>query len=287
MIARTQENRKAIVRHIVLGTTAFVYFLPFLWMVLTSFKSRSDIFNGGINPWPHQWALLENYSRVVFEVPMPMYLLNGVVVCVGIIILQILTIAPASYALSKLQFRGSGLVMFLVIIALAIPAFLPTLPLYIVFHYLGIISSRGGLFENYLALILPFAVSAFGIFLFRQHFKSVPDELVQAARLDGMSEWTIVWRVMVPQARPALVAFCIFSIVAHWNDLLWPLIVVTNENYATPPVGMLAFMNEGTGGGDYGALMAAATFVTLPIIAIFILGQRYMTDGLSVLGKDK
>lgn len=280
-------DRGAVLRHVVLGAAALIYAMPFIWMLLTSFKSRSNIFDGGLNPWPTQWAAIDNYAQVIFKVPMLLYLFNGVVVCAGILVSQILVAAPAAYALAKLRFPGARILLPVVLVSLAIPAFLPTLPLYLAFHWIGIVDSRAGIASTYTALILPFSISAFGIFLFRQHFKTVPDELVHAARIDGMSEWSIVWRVMVPQARAALIAFGIFSIVAHWNDLLWPLIVVTNERFSTPPLAVLAFTGESVGAGNYGPLMAAATFVTLPIIVLFVLGQRHMTDGFSFMGKEK
>ncbi|MBN8995026.1 MAG: carbohydrate ABC transporter permease [Rhizobiales bacterium] len=286
MARRPDQGRgSAILRHAVLALATLVFCIPFIWMLLTSFKSRPDIFNGGIDPWPRQWGIVENYSRILFDVPMPRYLLNGAIVCLGIMALQILVAAPVAYALAKLKFRAARWLLPLIVVALAIPAFLPTLPLYLAFRLTGLISSSSGAFGNYAALILPFSISAFGVFLLRQHFKSVPDELVHAARLDGMSDWSIVWRVMVPHARPAIVAFCIFSVVAHWNDLFWPLIVISDNTYATPPIGIIAFVNESVGGGDYGPLMAAATAVTLPIIAVYLLGQRFMADGMALMGK--
>lgn len=287
MTQATRFDRAAVFRHAVLGVAALIYATPFIWMLLTSFKSRSNIFDGGLNPWPTQWAAIANYAQVIFKVAMPLYLLNGVIVCAGILALQVLVAAPAAYALAKLRFSGARVLLPVVLVSLAIPAFLPTLPLYLVFHWIGLVDSRAGLASTYAALILPFSISAFGIFLFRQHFRTVPDDLVHAARIDGMSEWSIVWRVMVPQARPALVAFGIFSIVAHWNDLLWPLIVVTNQRFSTPPLAILAFTSESVGAGNYGPLMVAATFVTAPIIALFVLGQRHMTDGFSFMGKEK
>src|SRR6201991_3509532 len=129
-------------------------------------------------------------------------------------------------------------------------------PLFILGYQLGILNT-------YAALIFPSVVSPFGIFLFRQFFKAIPDDIVHAARLDGLSELAIVWKIMVPMALPAVIAFSIFSVVSHWNDLFWPLIAVRDENLMPPSLGILAFKNE-EAGNDYGPLMAASTLVVLP-----------------------
>jgi ABC-type spermidine/putrescine transport system permease subunit II len=147
--------------------------------------------------------------------------------------------------------------------ALCIPIQVPALPL-----YLGL--AQFGLLDTYFALMLPFFLSAFAIFLFRQVFMGFPEEIVQAARLDGMGEFEIVWRLVAPAARPAIAAFSVFSIVAHWNDLYWPLIVITETRLAPPPLGMMYFRDAETG-ANYGALMAGATILTAPLVIAFLI----------------
>jgi multiple sugar transport system permease protein len=183
---------------------------------------------------------------------------------------------PCAYALAKLRWRGRDLVFALVMLGLLIPAHVPALPLYVAFAKLGLL-------DSYAALAAPFAVSVFAIFLFRQAFKSMPDELIQAARLDGMSELGIVWRVVLPNAWPTATAFATFSIVAHWNDLFWPLIVVQTQTMATPALGVLFFRAE-EGGNDTGALMAACVITTTPMIAAFLLAQRRFIQGVATAG---
>jgi multiple sugar transport system permease protein len=280
-----QIDGLAVTRHFLLGIGAALFLAPFLWMIGTSFKSRSEIFDASLNPFPAGGATLDNYRHVLLETPMPQFLVNGVVVCSGILVAQLVIAIPAAYALAKLKFPGQSWFFSLVLVGLAIPAFLPTLPLFVALHKVGLIGSRVGLLNTYAALILPFSISVFGIFLFRQHFKAISDDTIHAARIDGMTEWSIAWRVMLPQIRPAVIAFAIFSIAGHWNDLLWPLIVVSQERQATPPLGMIYFLNETGVGADYGPLTAAATFVTLPIVAVFLIAQRHMTDGLTVSGR--
>jgi multiple sugar transport system permease protein len=272
-------------RHFLLGIGAVLFLAPFLWMIGTSFKSRSEIFDASLDPFPAAGATLDNFRHVLLETPMPQFLVNGIVVCSGILAAHLVIAIPAAYALAKLKLPGQSWFLSLVLIGLAIPAFLPTLPLFVALHVVGLIGSRVGLLNTHAALILPFSISVFDIFLFRQHFKTISDDTIHAARLDGMTEWSIAWRVMLPQTRPAVIAFGIFSIVGHWNDLLWPLIVISQERQATPPLGMIYFLNETGVGADYGPLTAAAAFVTLPVVAVFLLAQRHMTEGMTLNGR--
>ena len=140
-----------------------------------------------------------------------------------------------------------------------------------------------GLLDTYPALIVPFIASVFGIFLFRQFFATVPAEIIDAARIDGLSETAIVWRIAFPNAWPAVSAFAIFSVVAHWNDLFWPLIAISDPNLATPPRGILFFRDE-EAGSDFGPLMAAATVVTAPLVIAFLAAQRKFVQGITMSG---
>ena len=264
----------AALRHAALLATSALVLLPFVWMVSLSLKSPGEIFQASFSVLPDQWHALENYSTALTAQPLPRFLLNGVIVCAAILGLQILVCAPAGYALAKLRFRGRDLLFALVLVGLLIPHQVLALPLFILAYRIGIL-------DTYAALIFPFIVSPFGIFLFRQFFKAVPDDLVHAARLDGLSEASIVWRVMVPIAWPAVVAFAIFSVVAHWNDLFWPLIAVRSEELMPPPLGIMAFKNE-EAGSDYGPLMAGATLIVAPLVVAFLFAQRWFVDGLNL-----
>jgi multiple sugar transport system permease protein len=141
-------------------------------------------------------------------------------------------------------------------------------------HWLGILNT-------YAALILPFAVSPFGIFLFRQFFKTIPDDVVHAARLDGLSEAGIIFTIMLPMALPAVIAFGTISIATHWNDLFWPLIAVNSEHLMPPPLGVMAFRNDERG-SDFGPLMAGAAIIVAPLVLVFLAAQRWFIDGLTM-----
>lgn len=265
-----------LLRHAVLLGAAAIVLLPFIWMIVTSLKPQSEIFLSEIRWWPERLYAVENYTKAFERAPLGRFLLNGLIVTVAIFVLQALIALPAAYALAKLRFWGREVVFALVLFCILIPPQAIAVPVFLLFHHIGIL-------DTYAALILPFTISAFGIFLMRQFFLTVPDDLVDAARMDGISEFGIVWRVMLPTAIPALTAFGIFSIVAHWNDYFWPLIVVNSKELFTPPVGVATFRNE-EAGTDYGPLMAAATIIIAPLIIAFLLAQRRFIEGITFTG---
>jgi len=265
-----------LLAHAVLLSGAVVMLAPFVWMLLTSLRPAEEVFGAVFNPVPGRFAGGENYLRAVVEGRLPRTMLNGAIVCLGILAVQLLFAIPAAYALAKLRFRGRGVLFGLVLFGLCVPIQVPALPLYLAF-------AQAGLLDTFFALMAPFFLTVFGMFLFRQFFRTYPDEVLDAARLDGMGEFEIVWRLATPAALPAIAAFSVFSVVAHWNDLYWPLIVVTSSELATPPLGILAFRDTESG-GNYGALMAAAALVTAPLILAFLLARRAFLRGITMTG---
>jgi multiple sugar transport system permease protein len=260
-------------RHAALLATSTFMLVPFVWMLSLSVKPSGEIFTAALAFLPTSWSF-ENYSRALTESAIPRFLLNGIIVCSAILALQIMTCAPAAYALAKLRFPGREGFFAAVLIALLVPHQVLALPLFVLCHWLGILNS-------YAALILPFAVSPFGIFLFRQFFKAIPDDVVHAARLDGLSEAGIVFTIMLPMALPAVIAFATISVAAHWNDLFWPLIAVNSEQLMPPPLGVMAFRNDERG-SDFGPLMAGATIIVAPLVLAFLAAQRWFIDGLTM-----
>lgn len=265
-----------VARHAVLLSGAMLYLLPFVWMVSTSLKPADEIFREGFHFLPQQWAALDNYARALTQVPLLRYLFNGVVVCAAILILQIVVSLPAAYCFAKLQFRAKRLAWGLILLSLMIPFQATAIPLYIMFYHAGLLDTTA-------ALVIPFIASGFGVFLMRQFFQGVPDDLIHAARLDGMGEFELVWRVLMPAAMPALMAFSIFSVVWHWNDYFWPLLVINTMDLATPPLGTLFFKNEESG-TDYGPLMAGTVMITLPLLLFFLLAQKRFIEGVTFSG---
>lgn len=265
---------RIVIRHGILLVTAGFVLVPFVWMLSLSIKPPGEMFRASFSLFPSEFHGWENYMTALTRSPMPRFILNGVIVCTSIVLLQLLLCAPAAYALAKLRFPGRDALFALVLICLLIPRHVIALPLFLMSHGLGVLNT-------YVALIFPYIVTPFGIFLLRQFFKTIPDDIIHAARLDGMSEFAIIWRVVIPMSLPAVAAFAIFSVVSHWNDLFWPLIAVRSEELMPPPLGVLSFRNEETG-ADYGPLMAGATIVVLPLVLAFLLAQRWFVESLTM-----
>lgn len=273
MSAGQFTGRAFTVSLLILG--ALVVLLPFAWMLSLSLKPADEIFSPGIDLFPSriEWR---NYVMAFQAVPLLRFLLNGVIVCSGILFFQILFAVPCAYALAQRTFRARGVIFGLVLAGLLVPYHVTAIPV-----FLGLAQLK--LLNSYTALILPFVASVFGIFLFRQFFASLPADLIDAARVDGLSESGIVWRIAFPLAWPAATTFAIFSVVAHWNDLFWPLIVVSDPALATPPRGILYFRDE-EAGSNFGPLMAAATVITAPLVIGFLVAQRKFIQGITMSG---
>ncbi|MBJ6719688.1 carbohydrate ABC transporter permease [Bacillus sp. PR5] len=265
--------------HGILVLGAIFILMPFVWMLVTSIKPPNEIFSAQLRLWPTQFYGVENYSFALESAPLLRFALNGVIVCAGILLVQLIVAIPCAYALAKLEFTGRNVFFVLILLALAIPIQVPALPLYIALAWVGQLNT-------YFSMMLPFFLSAFAIFLFRQFFRSFPDDIINAARLDGMGELEIIWRIVTPSAMPAIAAFSVFSIVAHWNDLYWPLIVISDNQLAPPPLGMLLFADAETG-SNYGALTAAATMLTAPLVICFLVARKRFIQGITMTGVNK
>ena len=264
------------IRLTLLSLGAIIFLSPYIFMISAAGKAQSDIFTAALSLIPAQLTYVENFTKALGRVPMARLLWNGVVVCALIFFFQVLVAIPCAYAMAKLRFRAARAMMVLVMLGLLVPIHATALPLYVAFD-------RASLLNSYAALVAPFTISVFAIFMFLQFFRAMPDDLIHAARLDGMSELGIVARVIVPNAWPGVTAFAIFSVVAHWNDLYWPLIVISKQDYATPPLGLMYF-RAAEAGDDYGALMAATLIITLPLVVAFLLAQKRFVEGITMTG---
>lgn len=265
-----------IAAHVFLLLCVFLTLFPFYWMLVTSFRPSQEVFSAHFSWLPETFVGLENYRTALSQAPVLRFMANGVIMCLGILAVQIATAVPCAYALAKYEFRGRGLVFGLVLFGLCIPIQVPALPLYLGLAFTGTL-------DTYFAMMLPFFLSVFAIFLLRQVFRSFPDDIIHAARLDGLGEMEILWRIVVPSAAPSIAAFSVFSITAHWNDLYWPLIVVTSSELAPPPLGMMYFSDADVG-TNIGALMATATMLTAPLMIIFLFAQRHFVRGVTMTG---
>ncbi|RSL30631.1 carbohydrate ABC transporter permease [Salibacterium salarium] len=242
-----------------------IFLMPFVWMVSTSFKTLGETMTFPPVWFPDQF-LWENFTKAWNSGPFLRYFFNSVVVTFGILVLQFCTIIPAAYAFARYTFKGDRFFFGLTMITLMIPPQLIFLPVYLQM-------SSWGLLDSLWALILPFASSAFGIFLLRQSFKQVPEELLEAARLDEASEGKIILKIMIPMAKPVLITFALFSFITHWNDYFWPLVMTTSDSARTLPLG-ISKLREVEGGVAWNILMAGNMILVIPILIVFFFAQR-------------
>ncbi len=284
-------------KHAVLIVGSLLVIMPFYVMVSYSLKSPHEIetntggFFGQQQPMVDEYCvnlgnspeecmvrpLVYNYTEAFKRAPLLRYLFNGFVVTATIFFIQALVALPCAYALAKLKFWGRDFVFALVTFCLLIPVHVIALPIYMLLAQLNLTNS-------YAALVIPWTISVLGIFLMRQFFKTVPDDLIDAARMDGMSEYAIVWRVMLPTAIPALLAFAIISVVTHWNDYFWPRVVLTGDrSLYTPPLGLREFKGDADG-SVWGPMMATATVIVTPLIIAFLMAQKKFIEGITMTG---
>jgi sn-glycerol 3-phosphate transport system permease protein len=249
---------------------ALVWLFPYGWMLVTSFKTPAELVKAPTAlPTALRW---EGYAEVFRSIPVARYLGLTTVMASAIAALQIAIALPAAYALAKLDFKARGLAFGLLMSALLIPAELRFVPTFTLLSSLGLVNTLP-------ALILPFALSAFGTFLLRQALLSVPDSLIEAARLDGASELRIVYGLLPPILAPSLVAFFLVSFVHHWNDYFWPLVMTVDDSVRTLPLG-IALLREQGSGVRWHVVMAGNALLSLPVLALFALTQKHLLRGL-------
>jgi sn-glycerol 3-phosphate transport system permease protein len=246
---------------------AALWLLPYAWMALSSFKPLSEITQSPLSPLPHA-PTLGAYREVFSSIPVGRYLLTSTTVALLIALLQIALALPAGYALAKLNFRGKKALFGLVVGCLLVPAQVTFVPVFLMFARLRMVNTLG-------ALVLPFAVSAFGTFLVRQALLAVPDEIIEAARMDGASEVTIIYRILAPILTPTLTSLFLLSFVFHWNDYFWPLVMTTDDAVRTLPLGVALFREQGTG-VRWHLVMAANVVLSLPALGLFAVAQRHL-----------
>ncbi|MCC7249632.1 MAG: carbohydrate ABC transporter permease [Lysobacter sp.] len=249
---------------------------PLLWMLSVSFMPA-----GGASRFPPPLLpsapTLDNYRALFERIGMGGYFLNSIVVSVATTVLSLIINAMAGYAFAKLRFAGRDRIFKTLLAALVIPSQVAMLPLFLMLKQMGIINSYAG-------VVVPGLASVFGIFLVRQYARSIPDELMEAARIDGAGEWRIFWRIVLPMLKPVLVTLAIFTFMGTWNDFMWPLIVLTDQSNYTLPVALASLSREHI--QDVEMMMAGAVLTVLPVLALFLALQRYYIQGL-LLGSVK
>jgi putative chitobiose transport system permease protein len=257
-------------RYVLLLLVTLLAVGPFLWLVSTSLKSgHENIFSYPPKFIPEN-ITLENYITVMETFPFWTYLWNSIVVAVLTVVLNIIFCSLAAYPLARMQFRGKNIVFILIISTMMIPFQLLMIPIYLM-------ALKLGLQNTYAGLVLPHATTAFGIFLMRQAFLTIPYELDESARMDGANAFQIWWRILMPLVKPSIVTLAIFTFVMAWGDFLWPLIILNDQDMYTLPLGVNSL--AGNFSSNWRLIAAGAVISVLPIIIFFALMQRHFIEG--------
>lgn len=274
---RTRQTRVRALFGIEVGLLvvgALVMLLPYLWMLSSAVKSPAETLRipPVLVPQAFQWG---NFSAALTAYAFPTYIKNSVVVAVAVTLSNMLIGSMAAYALTRFHFRGREVLFLIILSTLMLPVEVILIPLYLVVHGFGWLNSYQG-------LIIPLALDAFSIFLLRQFMFGFPRELIDAARVDGASEFAIYSRIVLPNIKPALAAVAVFSFRDSWDQLLWPLVAVNRDSLKTFPVGIAQFQNEAS--GLFNQQMAIAVIGMVPLVLLFILAQKAFVRGIATTG---
>lgn len=263
-----------VVLYLVMVTAAVAILIPFLWMVSASLKRSNEVFTIPVQwiPTEFRWS---NFTQIWDRAPMTTYLRNTIFLSSVITLLQVLTGSFAAYGFAKMRFPGRDALFFMYIATIAVPWQAYMIPQYIMMQ-------KAGLTDTFASLILLQAFSAFGVFLMRQYYLTIPDELSEAARVDGLSEYGIWARIMLPLSKPALASLALLTFVNTWNDYMGPFIYLTSNDLWTIQLGLRSFVGQFD--ADYALIMTGSVLSVLPILLIFLVGQRYFIQGIATSG---
>lgn len=260
--------------YIILIIGAIIFMYPFLWMVSATLAPENEI--GKLVLLPSKFQL-KSYTQVFDKIPIIRAFFNSVMVTLSITAGVLIFSSMVGYALSRLQFHGRNLIFYVVIFTMTLPFQITLIPQYILMVEFGWV-------DTYLALIVPYLLNAFAIVLFRQHFMSIPQDLIDAARIDGCSELQILFRILWPNSVPTLITVGIIVFMTSWNEVLWPLIVIREEKLMTMPQLVTLFVVGGRAESQLGVKLAAATLLALPIVIAYAFFQRYFIQSMASTG---
>lgn len=260
--------------YVVMYGAAALTIAPFVWMVLTSFKGIGEIFTYPPTWWPEEFTL-QNYRDAFSAAPFGRYYFNSLFVAVLVTLGQLVTCSLAAYAFARMKFWGRDVLFYIFLGTMMVPFHVTMIPGFMILHWFGWI-------DTYAALIAPGLASAFGTFLLRQFFLTIPRELEEAAFIDGCTRFGVLWRIIVPLAKPALATLAIFTFMTVFNDFLWALIVINSEEMYTVQLGLAIFRDRY--GTEWGSLMAGSVVATLPILLVFFFAQKYFIQGITLSG---
>jgi len=272
-----RAERTSLVVTGLMVVTVFLWSTPFLWTLVASFRPDNS---GGIHMaslLPDYTPTLANFIEALESGDFAVYYLNTAIVAFGILAVQIVTISLAGYAFARLEFPGREVIFYVFLLQLMLVP-----PILIVPNLRMIVDL--GLYNTLLGVMLPYFASAFGTFLMRQTFRQIPRDFEEAATIDGARWWQVLWHVLLPMAKPGLVAFSLVSLMAHWNEFLWPLMVLNEPSKQTLTVGLASFAMGTEGGKEWGLLAAGTLLVMLPLLALFAVFQRQFINSFMFSG---
>jgi multiple sugar transport system permease protein/fructooligosaccharide transport system permease protein len=278
MTQRTKKQLRKIGISLTILMIGFLFIAPLLWMIVASIKPETMIFKDmGFEAFIPKEVTFAHYSKILFSENINFfhYMKNSIFTVGMIVVLGTIVNSICAYALAKLKFPGSNIILIVIIALYVVPFESVLIPLYIVVNNFGWIN-------QYPALIVPFIASAFNIFLFRQFFMGFPKELEEAAQIDGATPFQTFMRIVVPNSKPVFATAAILTFVTHWSDFMWPLIVATDQSIQTVQIGIQYLFTDNN--IQYGQIMAALTLTTIPVILIFIFFQRYYVQGITSSG---
>ena len=271
------RRRTRVSRNVFLLAASLLMVGPFLWALSTSFKVPGDVFAYPPRFLPDPFTL-DSYVKVTTVIPFPRYLLNSIIVTTSIVLLNVVFATAAAYAFAKLRFPGRDAIFFVLLLTLMVPSQVNLIPVFKMMVELHkVIPAIGA--DTYFGLIAPSAITVFGIFLMRGFLRSIPDEILESARMDGASEWRILRSIVFPLALPGMATLAIFTFLGAWNDFLWPLIVTSSDDMRTLPVGLALLARRNA--SDWGTTMAGTIITAAPLIIVFLLMQRRFIEGLT------
>ncbi len=260
---------------LVVTALAFAVMLPFIWMIVTSLKSPTEVF-----AYPPTWIPKEfqwsNYLEMWNKAPFGRYFMNSAIVAICVTIGQLTSCVLAAFAFARMDFKGKNTMFMIFLSTTMISSQVTLVPTYLVMRTLDWI-------DSYQALIVPFLANAFGVFMLRQSFRTIPKELEEAAKLDGCSRFRFLWQILIPLSKPILASQALFAFMGNWNSYQWPLIITNQDSMRTLQIGLRYFVS-GEGSTQWGIYMAAALVVTLPVIVIYFLVQKTFVESMASTG---
>ena len=265
---------KKILLYTLLIAGALIFLYPFIWMVLASLSPENQI--GNLTFIPSNLTF-NCYTQMLSKIPIGRSFLNSLLVSSAVTFGVLVFGSMVGYALSKLEFKGRNLIFYIIIFTMTLPFQITLIPQYILMVKFGWV-------DTYWALIVPYLMNALGIIMFRQYFKSIPQDLIDAARIDGCGELKIIFKILWPNSIPALITIGIITFMASWNEVLWPLIVIRNDKLMTMPQLVTLFAVGGAAESQLGVKLAAATLLALPIVLAYLFFQRYFIQSMASTG---